>query len=335
MKVSIVGGSGYAGGELLRILLQHPEVEIVNVTSERFNGEPVTRIHPNLRSFTNLKFSSVSDLKDVDTLFLGLPHGDSMNNIKEFNASKIIDLSADFRLKSKEDYLKWYNVEHVNEELLSEFVYGLPEIHREEIKKARFVAAPGCNATCTILGLYPLRKLLKDVFTEAKCGSSEGGNKSNDGSHHPERSRVVRSYKPSSHRHQAEMLQELGVNVHFSATSIEMVRGILTTSHVMLDEDISEKDIWKMYREAYANEPFMRIVKERKGIYRYPEPKLLQGTNFCDVGFERDKHSNRLIVVSAIDNLMKGAAGQAVQCMNLMEDFKEDLGLEFPGLHPV
>ena len=336
MNVSIVGGSGYIGGELLRILLQHPEVEVERVTSERFHGDPVKRLHPNLRGLTDLKFSSVSDLKDVDVLFLCLPHGESMNRIKEFNAEKIIDLSADFRLKSKGNYMKWYNVEHANEELLSKFVYGLPELHREEIKKSKFVAVPGCNATCTILGLYPLKELLKgNIITEAKCGSSEGGNKVNEGSHHPERSRVVRSYKPSNHRHQAEILQELGADVNLSVTSIELVRGILATSHVFLEEDLDEKEVWKIYREAYLNEPFMKIIKERKGIYRCPEPKLLQGTNFCDVGFERDKHSNRLVVISAIDNLMKGGAGQAVQCMNLMECFKENLGLEFPGLHPV
>ena len=158
----------------------------------------------------------------------------------------------------------------------------------------------------------------------------------NDGSHHPERSGAVRSYKPTGHRHVAEMLQVLGPsNIHFSATSIEMVRGILATCHVFLTEDLDEKAIWKLYREAYVNEPFIRIVKERTGIHRYPEPKLLAGTNFCDIGFERDPNSDRLVVLSAIDNLMKGAAGQAVQSFNLMHGFDETLGLGFPGLHPI
>ena len=147
---------------------------------------------------------------------------------------------------------------------------------------------------------------------------------------------MVRSYKPSGHRHVAEMIQELGTDkVHFSATSIEMVRGILATCHVFLNEPLSEKDVWKLYRQAYGDEPFVRIVKERSGIHRYPEPKLLAGTNYCDIGFERDPHSNRLVVMSAIDNLMKGAAGQAVQSFNLMHGFAETLALTFPGLHPI
>ena len=173
-------------------------------------------------------------------------------------------------------------------------------------------------------------------MVEVKAGSSEGGNASSDASHHPERSGAVRSYKPSGHRHVAEMVQELGTgHVHFSATSIEMVRGILATCHVFLDRDLSEKDVWKMLREDYAAEPFVRIVKERSGIHRYPEPKLVAGTNYCDIGFERDGDSNRLVVISAIDNLMKGAAGQAVQAFNVMHGLDETTGLEFPGLHPI
>ena len=171
---------------------------------------------------------------------------------------------------------------------------------------------------------------------EVKAGSSEGGNTASDASHHPERSGVVRSYKPTGHRHVGEIQQELGdVPIHFSATSIEMVRGILATCHVFLRQDLDEKAIWKVFRGAYVDEPFIRIVKERSGIHRYPEPKLLTGTNYGDIGFERDPSSSRLVVISAIDNLMKGAAGQAVQCLNIMHGFEETAGLTFPGLHPV
>jgi N-acetyl-gamma-glutamyl-phosphate/LysW-gamma-L-alpha-aminoadipyl-6-phosphate reductase len=171
---------------------------------------------------------------------------------------------------------------------------------------------------------------------EVKAGSSEGGNAASDASHHPERSGVVRSYRPTGHRHVGEMHQSLGdLPIHFSATSIEMVRGILATCHIFLTEPLDEKAVWKIYREDYADEPFVRIVKERSGIHRYPEPKLLAGTNYCDIGFERDTASNRLVVMSAIDNLMKGAAGQAVQCLNIMHGFQETTGLAFPGLHPV
>jgi N-acetyl-gamma-glutamyl-phosphate/LysW-gamma-L-alpha-aminoadipyl-6-phosphate reductase len=171
---------------------------------------------------------------------------------------------------------------------------------------------------------------------EVKAGSSEGGNAVNEGSHHPERSGAVRSYRPTGHRHVAEMRQVLGSSeIHFSATSIEMVRGILATCHAFLSEDLQDRDVWKIYREDYGTEPFIRIVKERRGIHRYPDPKLLAGTNYLDVGFERDPSSNRLVVLGAIDNLMKGAAGQAVQCLNLMHGFPETTALEFPGLHPI
>ena len=235
-------------------------------------------------------------------------------------------------------YEDYYGREHKRPDLLSSFVYGLPERHRESIENAELVACPGCNATATILALTPLheRDLIESVVVEVKAGSSEGGNSASDASHHPERSGAVRSYKPTGHRHVAEMKQELpGPAIHFSATSIEMVRGILATCHVFLSSDIAEKDVWKIYREDYAEKPFIRIVKERSGIHRYPEPKLLAGTNYCDIGFERDSDSNRLVVISAIDNLMKGAAGQAVQNFNLMLGLAETTGLEFSGLHPI
>ena len=345
MKVSIVGGSGYAGGELLRILLSHPKVEPSHVTSESNVGKFIHTVHPNLRKKTDLKFSSIKDLEKCDLLFLALPHGLAMNKINDFLkiSDKIIDLSADFRLRNKEDYTKWYGHDHPNEAMLKKFVYGIPELHREEMKKSNFVSSAGCNSTATILALYPLFKnnLIKDnkAFVEVKVGSSEAGNKPSLASHHPERSGCVRSFMPTGHRHVAEMLQELNFgtkpDIYFSATSIEMIRGVLATCHVFLNEDLEEKDIWKIFRKEYENEPFIRIVKDKIGIYRYPEPKLLSGTNYCDIGFEKDKNSNRLVVISAIDNLMKGAAGQAVQAMNIMLGFEETLGLEFTGLHPI
>jgi N-acetyl-gamma-glutamyl-phosphate/LysW-gamma-L-alpha-aminoadipyl-6-phosphate reductase len=339
-SVSIVGGSGYTGGELLRLLLFHPHCTVRQVTSERFAGKFVHNAHPNLRKATRLKFCSIAELEPCDLLFLCLPHGQSMGRIDEFrgHAPRIIDLSADFRLANTALYEDYYGRKHERSDLLDAFVYGLPERHREAIRSADLVACPGCNATTTILALSPLHKrgLIESVVIEVKAGSSEGGNAASDASHHPERSGAVRSYKPTGHRHVAEMKQELpGPAIHFSATSIEMVRGILATCHVFLSADITEKDVWKIFREDYAHEPFIRIVKERSGIHRYPEPKLLAGTNYCDIGFERDPDSNRLVVISAIDNLMKGAAGQAVQNFNLMLGLAETTGLEFPGLHPI
>lgn len=340
MRAGIVGASGYGGGELLRLLLEHPHVEIHQCTSERFAGKPVTRLHPNLRKKTSLNFCSIKELEHVDILFTALPHTEFMRRFDEFASlsDRIIDLSADFRLKDTEAYRTWYGLEHTQPARLSEFVYGNVELHREEIKQARYISGAGCNATATILPLWPLfREGIVDtampLIAEAKCGSSEGGNTVSEASHHPERSGCVRSYKPTGHRHIAEMRQELGHDVKFSATSIEMVRGILLTAHVFVKQGITEKDIWKTYRSVYGSEPFIRIVKERQGIYRYPEPKIVAGTNFCDIGFELE--GKRLVVMAAIDNLMKGAAGQAVHAMNVMCGFEETSGLGFAGLHPI
>jgi len=340
MRVSIVGASGYGGGELLRLLLDHPQVEVHQVTSERNAGKPVTRVHPNLRKRTSLLFSSVADLEKVDLLFVSLPHTESMRRFGALKglAERIIDLSADFRLKDPSVYRKWYDCDHLHPEMLSEFVYGNVELHREEIRTARYVSGAGCNATAAILPLWPLLKMdvvdrTKPIIAEAKCGSSEGGNVVSEASHHPERSGCVRSYKPTRHRHIAEMEQELGQTIHFSATSVEMVRGILVTAHLFVKPGTTEKDIWKVYRQVYGKEPFIRIVKESQGIYRLPEPKILIGTNYCDIGFELDE--SRLVVISAIDNLMKGAAGQAVHAMNVMCGFDETAGLNFAGLHPI
>jgi N-acetyl-gamma-glutamyl-phosphate/LysW-gamma-L-alpha-aminoadipyl-6-phosphate reductase len=339
IRISIVGASGYTGGDLLRILLFHPQVEIHQVTSERYAGKMVPNVHPNLRKICKLKFISVSELEPCDVLFLGLPHGQMMNRLSEFEnlADTLIDLSADFRLNDNSTYENWYGKPHSCPQKLDDFVYGIPELHREAMRGAKRISGAGCNATATILALHPLYQagLVDSAVVEVKAGSSQGGNAVSEGSHHPERSGAVRSYKPTAHRHLGEIQQELGAdNIHFSATSIEMVRGILATCHVFLKQDLEEKDVWKLYRGAYGDEPFIRIVKERSGIHRYPEPKILAGSNYCDIGFERDPLSNRLVVISALDNLMKGAAGQAVQAFNIAQGFTETAGLEFPGLHP-
>lgn len=339
ISVSIVGASGYAGGELLRLLISHPGVKLNQVTSEQFAGKFAAKVHPNLRKVCSLKFCSSRELEKCDLLFLCLPHGLSQKRFDAFAslAPRIIDLGGDFRLNQPEEYERWYGHSHRRPELLSSFVYGVPEIHREEIQSSDRVAKAGCNATAVILGLYPLAKanLIELATAEVKVGSSEGGNKPSLASHHPERSDTVRSFKPTGHRHSAEIRQELGIDVHLSATAIDIVRGVLATCQVFLTEDLDEKSVWQLYREQYGSEPFIRIVKERDGIYRFPEPKLLQGTNWCDIGFEKDPNSRRLVVISAIDNLMKGAAGQAVQVFNLMCGFPEQTALEFTGLHPV
>lgn len=339
LAVSIVGGSGYTGGELLRLLHFHPGVEIRQVTSQRHAGRPVASVHPNLRKIVTHKFVPTAELEACDALFLCLPHGETMRRLGEFEnlAETLVDLSADYRLRDPAAFETWYGRAHAQPERLGEFVYGIPELHRDDLRGATRIAGAGCNATATILALRPLYAagLVESAVVEVKAGSSQGGNAVSEGSHHPERSGAVRSYKPTGHRHLGEIHQALGADtIHFSATSIEMVRGILATCHVFLREALDDKAAWKLYRDAYGDEPFIRIVKERGGIHRYPEPKLLAGSNYCDIGFERDPASNRLVVIAALDNLMKGAAGQAVQAFNIARGFSETTALEFPGLHP-
>jgi len=341
IDVSIVGGSGYAGGELLRILLNHPKVKIKQVTSQRFEGEPLVLPHPNLRGMTDLRFEPEKNLKKCDLIFVAVPNGVSMGYMRNLlkTSGRMIDLGADFRLTDPRIFENWYGKRHQEPILLKKFIYGLPELHRKDLKKARFVACGGCEATAIILALYPLVKekmLSKDgIIADVKIGSSAAGRYPSSASHHPERHGVLRSYQPTHHRHQAEIKQELGVDVEISATAVNIVRGILATIHTRAKSGVEERDVWRAYRKVYRNEPFIRIVKQKQGLYRYPEPKILWGTNYCDIGFEKSQDSNRLVVISAIDNLVKGTAGQAIQAMNLMFGFKETLGLDFPGLHPI
>ncbi len=341
--VSIVGGSGYGGGEALRLLLDHPSVEVKQVTSRSHMGEFVYQVHPNLRKRTQLKFSDPSQLESVDVLFLAQPHGQAQHEIDRYAklATKIVDLAADFRLHDAAVYEKWYGEKHAASVWLGKFVYGLPELHRAELATANYVSGVGCNATASNLALLPLVKadlIDKDapIIIEIKVGSAEGGAEGNPASHHPERASVIRTFSPFGHRHTAEVIQEMSVtNVSLTMTSVDLVRGVLATAHVKVKTGVTTKDLWKAYRAAANENPFIRIVKEQRGIYRVPEPKILAGSNYADLGFDLDESNGHVVSICAIDNLMKGAAGSAVQCMNLMMGWDETLGLEFAGLHPI
>lgn len=351
VRVSVVGGSGYGGGELLRLLLSHPLIEIAQVTSESHTGEFIHSLHPNLRptgqrlssGFQPIRFTAISELRPCDVLFLALPHGEAQRRIEQLAdlAGYIVDLSADFRVRDLDLYQRYYGEPHVALDWLSRFVYGLPETNRNAIRNTQYVSGIGCNATAAILALWPLVRsglLLPDqhIVVDVKAGSSEGGATPSAASHHPERRDAVRSFAPVGHRHEAEVRQVLGLrDVHLSVTSIELVRGVLATAHAWVAPGLSDKDLWRAYRAVYGQEPFVRIVHERSGIYRHPEPKLLAGTNLADVGWELEPQTGRLVALAAIDNLGKGAAGTAVQCMNLMLGWDETLGLEFTGLHPI
>lgn len=348
--MGILGASGYVGGELLRILLLHREVEVTLTTSRRYAGEYVYRVHPNLRGFTDLQFADYS-LDEVtrrcDFVFTSLPHGASVKIIPSLaeTGMKIVDMSADFRLKNPQDYVEWYGYGHPNPELLEKFVYGVPELRREEVRGARWVSCPGCMAVTAILGLAPLVKANaidpEHIVVDAKIGSSGAGVKPTIATHHSERFGVVRPYKPVGHRHTAEIEQELSViaggkiHVAMSPHSVNMVRGILCTSHTSPSKSMTVPDVWRIYRSFYREEPFIRFVRDKRGLYRFPDPKVLLGSNFCDIGFDLEEERRRLVVMSATDNLVKGAAGTAVQDMNLMLGFDERTGLESPGLHPA
>ena len=343
-RVAVLGGAGFGGGELLRILLGHPHVEVVAASSGRLAGKPVHRAHPNLRGTTDLRFCAADAVPEVDLLFLALPHGEASVrwDAIEALAPRVVDLSADFRLDDPEVYAAHYGP-HPRPELLPTFTYGLAELEREALRGATRVATGGCNATVSTLALLPLYEagvVHRDrTVLDIKVGSSEGGAVPNQGSHHPVRSGVVRPYAATGHRHAAEVEAALGrsgpARVHMSVSAVEMVRGASALAHVFLSEPLELREVWRVFRERYAREPFVRLVAERAGAYRFPEPKLVSGTNWCDIGFEVDERGERLVVVAAIDNLVRGSAGQAVQAMNLMMGWDERVGLDFPGLHPL
>jgi len=350
LKVGIVGGSGYVGGELLRLLLLHPHVEVTMVTSRQSVGEYVFSVHPNLRGLTQLKFVplELAELKkNCDLVFTATPHGGSVNLVpKLLDAGlKVIDMSADFRLKNPDDYEKWYGWKHAHPELLKDAAYGLPELHRQEIKGAHLVACPGCMATATVLALAPVIKAdlveKNRIVVDVKIGSSGAGSKPSIASHHPERFSGVRPYKVIGHRHIAEIEQELNsltdesVTVSFTPHAVNMVRGILATIHVFPKNLLTIKDVWKTLRGQYEGEPFIRFVKYQKGPYQLPDPKVTMGTNFCDIGFELDPRANRLVLFSALDNMVKGASGQGVQCLNIVMGLDESTGLKSTGFHPM
>lgn len=328
---------------MLRLLLGHPNVEVKQVTSRSHLGEYVYQVHPNLRKRTQLKFSDPATLELVDILFLAQPHGQAQHNIEQYAslAPKIIDLAADFRLRDADFYEKWYGEKHAAPEWLSKFVYGLPELHRAEMATANYVSGVGCNATASNLALLPLVKadlldLSSPIFIEIKVGSSEGGAEGNSGSLHAERANVIRTFSAFGHRHTAEVIQEMGVkDVSLTMTAVDLVRGVLATAHAKVKPGVANKDLWKAYRTVANENPFVRVVKEQRGIYRVPEPKILAGSNYADLGFELDESNGHIVAMCAIDNLMKGASGTAVQCMNLMMSWDETLGLEFMGLHPI
>ena len=331
IRVSIIGASGYAGGELIRILLSHPEVELDQLVSRNLAGKSVWKAHPNLRNvqmrFANLNFDKISE---SDVVFTAVPHTAAMKIVPQLieRGVRVVDLSADFRLHSAEDYEQWYETKHTAPELLENAVYGIPELHREEMKAAQLVSGAGCEATAAILALAPLRGRSGRVVVDVKIGGSGAGRTGNPGTHYPERANAVRPYAPARHRHAAEILQETGFKVDMSAHAVGMVRGILATVHVL---NCDVENAVQMYREYYRDSPFVRITPNTPQFL--PNPKYVLGSNYCDIGIVESE--GRLVVISALDNLVKGAAGQAIQCMNIMFGLEETMGLEAQPIYPI
>jgi N-acetyl-gamma-glutamyl-phosphate reductase len=345
LKVGIYGASGYTGQELLRILMRHPDVEIVALTSRKSKGLPVSDIFPVFEGLTELRFidasaQEVAELSDV--VFLALPHGEAMTVAHVFLSAgkKVIDLSADFRLRNVDVFEAWYD-RHTAPSLINKAVYGLPELYRDAIKNAGLIANPGCYPTSAILGLAPLlRNKAIDpasIIIDSKSGVSGAGREPQIGSLFCEVEEGFKAYKIGQHRHGPEIEQELSVlagcdvKVSFTPHLLPINRGILSTIYATLTKDeVSTADLIDLYRQFYKGEKFIRVYKSGA----FPNVSSVRGSNYCDIGISVEKRTGRVIIISAIDNLVKGAAGQAVQCLNIMHGFREDAGLEMISLFP-
>ncbi|MBF0520913.1 MAG: N-acetyl-gamma-glutamyl-phosphate reductase [Nitrospirae bacterium] len=342
-RAVICGASGYTGAELLRILSRHPHVEVVAATSERSANKPVTGLFPHLIQFAGLILQplDVKALADKgDVFFMALPHGASQQAVNSlFDAGKkVIDLSADFRLRNPDVYEKWYKEKHSYHAALSSAVYGLPELYRESIKGASLVANPGCYPTSAILALYPVLKQnivnTADIVVDSKSGVSGAGRKADLAISFCEVNNGFKAYGVSTHRHTPEIEQELSaiaktnIKISFTPHLIPINRGMLSTVYAKLKTDISIDEVITIYNNAYKDEPFVKVLPQ--GMF--PDTRYVAGTNYCHIGLSIN-HNKTLIVVSAIDNLLKGASGQAVQNMNLMFGFDETTALD--SLSPV
>jgi len=340
LKIGIFGGSGYGGSELLRILLQHPNAELQFVTANEQAGKAVSEVHRNLHGLTELVFANapkdLSSFQDLDCVFLALPHGQAMDVVPHLPPNvKAIDLSGDFRLRDKQTFEEHYGREHTAMEAQAQFVYGLTETNREAIQNARLVANPGCFATATLLGLTPLvaaNMINGRVIVDAKTGSSGSGNKPAANTHHPQRSNSFYAYKPFTHQHVPEIEQELQhvgdwtSELVFMTHSLPVARGIFASIYTEMKAAMTEDEVRGLFAEFYAQAFFVRVVKGS------PDINWVKTTNFCDLGLA--VRGRQLVVFSVIDNLVKGAAGQAVQNMNLMFGLDEKMGLMLTGSNP-
>jgi len=340
LRIAIFGGSGYGGSELLRILLFHPNAEIALVTANEHAGKPVSAVHRNLAGITDLIFApsldDLSSMDNIDVAFFALPHGQALNLVPQLPDNvRVIDLSGDFRIDDPDVFQQYYKLVHTSAYLQQQFVYGLTETNREAIKTAKYIANPGCFATATLLALAPLVKsglLSGKIIVDAKTGSSGSGAKPAANTHHPQRMNSFYAYKPFTHQHLPEIeqhLREIGDfpdELVFMTHSLPVSRGIFASSYLETNTNVTNVDLENMYCHFYEGSFFVRLVSGS------PDINWVKNTNFCDIGVHTS--GKQIVVFSAIDNLVKGAAGQAVQNMNLMFGLDERTGLVFPGSNP-
>ncbi|MDE0848513.1 MAG: N-acetyl-gamma-glutamyl-phosphate reductase [Nitrospinaceae bacterium] len=344
IKIGIAGASGYTGLELIRLLVGHPGVELTVLTSETFQGQNIAEVFPSLNGIVDLELRPLDNniAKDCQVLFLALPHTMAMSKLPDYLQSdcKIIDLSADYRLKDPKAYTDWYSVTHTNPELLEKAVYGLPELHRQAIQSAQLVANPGCYPTSVVLALAPLLKTdwvdLGSIISDSKSGVSGAGRKPSLTSHFAEVNEGISPYGLADHRHTPEMEQELSalagksVRLTFSPHLVPMTRGMLSTVYINLNQAITDEKLVEHYRSFYKGENFIRVLNPGK----FASSHHVLSSNFCDIGLKVDSRNQRLIITSALDNLIKGASGQAVQNMNIMLGLDEKTGLMAPAIFP-
>jgi len=344
MKVSIIGATGYTGEELLRLLSSHPQAEIVAITSESQTGAAISEIYPHLQQFYDNKLVNMHQLDEIaaqsDVVFIALPHGHAMEAGKKIVAkgTKVIDLGADYRFSDTSVYEKWYKLPHTHQE--AQPVYGLTELYREQVKTASIIGNPGCYTTASILALAPLVKHqlieLSSIIIDAKSGVSGAGRSLSLNSHFTEVFESVKAYNIAGHRHTPEIEQALGelagseIFISFTPHLIPIARGILSTCYSTLKAGVTAAQVDEAFHSLYQEEYFIRLL----GRGGYPVTKNTRGSNYCDIGWHIDPRTNRVVVVSAIDNLVKGAAGQAVQNMNVMFGLDERLGLTQAPLYP-
>ena len=342
IKVGIVGGTGYTGVELLRLLASHPSTELVAITSRSEKGKPVSALFPNLRGIVDMPFTepTVANLKDCDVVFFATPHGVAQNLVPEILAAgiRVIDLSADFRIRDIDIWEKWYAQKHAAPQLVSQAVYGLPEFNRDEIADANLVACAGCYPTSVQLGLKPLLEAgaidVSDIIANSASGVSGAGKQANVATLLSEAGDNFKAYGASGHRHQPEIEQGLAdmagepVGLTFVPHLLPIIRGIHTTLYVDLKQQ--DTDVQSLFEAHYANEPFVDVLEPNS----YPETRTVRGSNQCRIAIHRPGNGKKVVILVVEDNLTKGASGQALQCMNIMFGLDEDAGLTMPALMP-